>query len=119
MKNPLLAGGPGNPEITNPLLPMDTAKKTGEAYFQSFIPSLITLALMIGVVIFLFMLITGAIKWISSGGDKQAIEEARGKISNALIGIVILFSVFAILALVEHFFGISIMTLDISGLIVQ
>jgi len=65
------------------------------------------------------MLITGAIQWISSGGDKQALESARNKISNALVGIVILFAVFAIINLIETFFGINIMTLDMGALVIQ
>jgi hypothetical protein len=118
MQNPLLAGGVVNPEITNPLLG-DLGKKTGTEFFQSFIPGLITLAIVIGSIVFFFMLVAGAIQWISSGGDKQAVEGARGRITSALIGIVILLSVFAIAKLIEIFFGITILTLDIGKLIIQ
>ena len=85
-------------------------------FFQSFVPYLITLGLIIGAVFFLFILIIGAIQWISSGGDKNALEEAKHKITNAIVGIIILFSVFAVLKLIENFFGISILTLDIGSL---
>lgn len=88
-------------------------------FFQTFIPKLLTLGLIIGVLFFLFVLIMGAIQWISSGGDKNALEAAKHKITNAIIGIVILFSIFAVLALIENFFGISILTLDIGSLKIQ
>ena len=102
--------------ITNPLLKENLQKKSGVGFFQSFIPNLVTLGLIIGVLFFLFILIIGAIQWISSGGDKNALEEAKKKITNAIIGIIILFSVFALLKVIENFFGISILTLDIGSL---
>lgn len=102
--------------ITNPLLKDTLQTKTGVEFFQSFVPNLITLGLIIGAVFFLFILIIGAIQWISSGGDKNALEEAKHKITNAIVGIIILFSVFAVLKLIENFFGISILTLDIGSL---
>jgi hypothetical protein len=62
------------------------------------------------------MLIFGAIKWISSGGDKQALESARGTITSALIGVFILFAVFAIIQLINTFFGLHILNLTIPTL---
>lgn len=109
---------PGTNEITNPVLGPLT-NQSGISFFQKLITSLVTLGLIVGALIFFFTLVMGAIQWISSGGDKQALESARGKITNALVGIVILFAVFAIVKLIEYFFGISILTLDISKLIIQ
>ena len=90
----------------------------GVSFFQSFLPKMVTLSLIIGSVIFFFNLIMGAIQWMSSGGDKQALESAREKITHALIGIVILFAVFAAIKLAEGFFGIHILTLDIGSLVI-
>lgn len=104
--------------ITNPALG-NLNKQTGASFFQKFVPRFLTLGLLVGTLIFFFILIMGAIQWISSGGDKQALEGAKSKVTNAFIGIVILFSIFAILKLVESFFGISILTLDIGGLAIQ
>jgi len=108
--------------ITNPILNeelQDTLlNKTAGAYFQKFIPSLIGLAFVIGTILFVFMIIVGAIQWIASGGDKAALEGARGRITNAIVGIVILFSVFAIIKIIEKFFGIDILTIDFGSLII-
>jgi len=125
LTNNLLAGGnpvtPGN--ISNPafseVLQGILSRDTSSTFFNIFLPKAITLILIVGVVIFLFMLIMGAIQWISSGGDKGGLEAARSKITNALIGIIILFSVFAVAKLIETFFGISILTLDIGSLIIK
>jgi hypothetical protein len=62
------------------------------------------------------MLIVGAIQWISSGGDKQGVETARGKVTSALIGLVILLAVFAILQLINTFFNVQILNLTIPTL---
>lgn len=104
--------------ITNPVLG-GLGKETGQSFFAKAIPSAIGLAFVIGVLIFFFTIIIGAIQWISSGGDKQALESARGKISNALIGIIVLFATFAVIRLIQIFFGITILTIDIGPLIIQ
>jgi len=104
--------------LTNPVLG-NLGKQTGASFFAKFIPSAIGLAFIVGSLVFFAMLVWGAIEWISSGGDKQHLEGARGRITNALIGIVILFAAYAILNVIEIFFGIKILTLDISPLIIQ
>ncbi len=104
--------------ITNPALG-SLGVNTGVSFFQKLIPSLVGLAFVVGIIIFFFMLLISAIQWISSGGDKANVEAARGRLTQALIGIVVLFSVFAIIMFIERFFGISILALDIGPLIIK
>ena len=101
--------------INNPVLG-GIGSLTGVGFFQRLLPALIAAGLVIGVVIFFFMLLAGAIQWISSGGDKGAVESAKGRITNAIIGLVILLSLFAITQLLETFFGINILMLDLNPL---
>lgn len=68
----------------------------------------ITLLLGIAGLIFFFMLIIGGLKWILSGGDKAQTESARSQITAALIGLVIVFSAWAIASLLNSLFGINI-----------
>lgn len=103
--------------ITNPVV--TTKATSGLSFFQQLIPNLVTLAFVIGTIIFFFMLIMGAIQWMSSGGDKAAVEAARGRLTNALIGLVLLFSALAIVALIETFFHINILSIDISKLFIK
>lgn len=81
------------------------------------VPALITaviqLILVIAALISFIFLIIGGIKWIVSGGDKAATESARNTITAALIGLMIVFSAWAIAKLIETFFGITILTLTI------
>lgn len=44
----------------------------------------------------IFYLLMGAFDWITSGGDKEKIVKAQSKITNALIGMVLIFVVLAV-----------------------
>ena len=107
---------PGSNNITNPALKWDIQYLNAEEFFQEFIPKLIGIAYAIGAIIFVFMIIIGGIQWIVSGGDKMSVENARKRIMHAIIGLLILFAVWAIIKLIEGFFGISILSLDIASL---
>jgi len=76
------------------------------------IGSAISFIFVIAVVVAIFFLLYGALKWIYSGGDKAAIESARGTITAAVIGLVILFLGFLIFTVVLGFFGINILSVN-------
>lgn len=69
----------------------------------------ISLILIIAALVFFFILVIGGIKWILSGGDKAQTESARNQITSALIGLIIVFAAWAILRLIDTFFGIHIL----------
>ena len=105
--------------ITNPILPSPSTGASGNAgvtFLQKAVPAAITLGFIVGVIVFFFTLLIGGIQWISSGGDKQAVEAARGKVSNALIGLVILFALSAIIQLLNTFFGVHLLQLTLPTL---
>ena len=62
----------------------------------------------VGVIIALFYLLFGAIKWIFSGGDKAAIEGARGTIVAAVIGLIILFLMLLVINILLGFFNVNV-----------
>lgn len=103
--------------ITNPLVPFSS--KTGESFLAGFLPAVIGMAFVIGLLIFILAMGAGAIKWIYSGGDKQLLEDARKQILHAIVGVILLFSVLAIVKIIENFFGINILSLDIGSLQVK
>lgn len=53
-------------------------------------------------------LIWGGFQWITSGGDKSAVEAAQHRIQAALLGMFIVFAAWALMLVVEQFFGISL-----------
>lgn len=57
----------------------------------------------------LIFLIIGAFRWITSGGDKDAIGKARGTIVNALVGLAILALAFFITVLFGQILNIDIL----------
>ena len=71
------------------------------------IGNLIRIALPIGALLALGYLIWGGIDWITSEGDKTQYQEARKKITHALIGLAILACTWAFWLLALKFFGIS------------
>lgn len=50
----------------------------------------------------LFVLLWGALSWVVSGGDKEAIAAARGKIIAALVGLFLIISVLTIIVTLEQ-----------------
>lgn len=57
----------------------------------------------------LVFLIIGAFKWITSGGDKDAVGNARKMITNALIGLVILALAFVIVQVIGRILGTNLL----------
>jgi len=61
-----------------------------------------------GIFLALIFLIIGGIKWIASGGDKQALTSAKATVTYSLIGLFLLLFSFTILRIVGSFFGVSL-----------
>jgi hypothetical protein len=102
--------------ITNPALDISLTSLSGSEFFSGLVSALLTLFFVIGAIVFVFIIVIGAVGWISSGGDKVANENARKKITNAAIGLVILFSLFAVINLIEYFFGTDITSFNITDI---
>ena len=105
-------------EITNPLITPQLKSLTGESFAGQFIPMLITLAFVIASIIFLFIMLLAGISWMMAGGDKAQVESARARLTNGLIGLFIVFTVFALLGVLEGLFGVDLLTIDLSKLII-
>lgn len=72
------------------------------------ISSGITAAIVISGLITFVYLVWGGLQWLTSGGDKAKYEEARGRITAAIIGLAIVAAAYAVMTLIAQFFGISI-----------
>ncbi|RJR28641.1 hypothetical protein C4564_04755 [Candidatus Microgenomates bacterium] len=80
---------------------------------ESLIGWAVTAVLVIAGLIFFFMLILGGLRWILSGGDKASTEGARNQITAALVGLIIVFSAWAIASLMNAVFGVDILNFTI------
>jgi hypothetical protein len=101
--------------ITNPVL-KDLNNLSGVEFLQRLITTLISIGFIIGFTFFFFLLLVGAIRWITAGGDKSSIESAQKTITNALIGLVILLSIFAIIHIIGEIFGVDLLNIRIPTL---
>lgn len=75
------------------------------------IGAIVTFLLIIVAIIALFFLIYGGLRWVTSGGDKGKVDEARKTVIAAIVGLIIAFLAFFILSVVLSFFGLSLTNL--------
>jgi hypothetical protein len=77
---------------------------------SSIVSGAISLVMLVVALIFFFMLVLGGLRWVMSGGDEKNVANARNQITNALIGLAIVFAAWAIVKLIETIFGVSIIS---------
>lgn len=56
---------------------------------------------------FIFQFLVGGFFWMTSAGDKAKLHEARERLTNAFVGLLIVVASWAILALVSQFTGVN------------
>lgn len=81
--------------------------------FGVLISQILNIALIAGVIAVLLFLILGAFEWLTAGGDAGKVTKAREKMTNAVIGLVVLASVVAIMMFVQILLDICI--IDFGG----
>ncbi len=72
-------------------------------------------AIVISAVLALIYIVWGGISWITSGGDKTALEGARARITNAIVGLIVVVASYAIFVLVTQFIGLDSLTFNTSS----
>ncbi|MBI5614569.1 hypothetical protein HY947_06600 [Candidatus Gottesmanbacteria bacterium] len=102
LKNPVLPGPLGSGSYAN------SGNVVG-ALLSNIISILFLIAFLTG----LIFLITGGFFWITSGGDKANLENARNRIIHAILGIVVTAAVWAITITVGQFLGLDFTKLPI------
>lgn len=86
-----------------------TSSDVFKQQFANLIGSVLSIVITIGVLMLLLYLVWGAFSWITSGGDKGKVEEARNRMTTAVIGIIVLSSSVAIFMLVQQILGICVL----------
>ena len=66
--------------------------------------NILTILLILAIMLALFFLVWGAIRWIMSGGDKGKVESARNTILASIVGLVLAFLAFFILGVITFVF---------------
>ncbi len=101
-----------NPAINTRIGIFANVSNSGGA-IQSLLRILINLALGVSGLYFFFTLILGGYAFITAGGDKEAVQKATARIRNAFIGIIVVFSTYVIVYVVETLFGINIRLINL------
>ncbi|MFH2118379.1 MAG: hypothetical protein ABII10_01435 [Candidatus Paceibacterota bacterium] len=81
--------------------------------FGNFMSGLMSATMVLAAIITFFFLIWGAIEWITSEGDKGKLEKARNRITQALVGLIVLSATTALFILLQQFLDICV--LDFGG----
>jgi hypothetical protein len=107
-------------QIRNPVLPPIIGGGTSAENYQSggtalgaIVNELVGALFIAGFLLAFFYMILGGFTWITAGGDKTKLEKARGEITNAIIGLIIVAAAYALTSLVGQFFGLSLQSLPI------
>jgi hypothetical protein len=77
-------------------------------YFEDFnmlFSRILVIIMVLSSLLVLYQLIMGGFNWLTSGGDKGKIDQARSRIINAIVGIIIVAASYAIFTLVLSFLG--------------
>ena len=83
----------------------------GLPYLQTLLSNILTIFIIAGAFLLVIYIIWGGIQWITSGGDKQKLSTARGRITWASIGFIILMIAVFILNAVGYFFRVNLLKL--------
>ena len=94
--------------ITNTAVPGGNSPSDSPRQFAITIATLWQTIILVGGLAFLLYFLMGGITWITAGGDKGKLEEARSKITNGIIGLAIVASAWAVYLLLDYFFGIGL-----------
>lgn len=79
--------------------------------FTLVVSTIIGVFTVIGILYFMFQLFIGAIGWISSGSDKQAMDNTKKRLTHAFIGLLMVVVSYTLVAIVGAIVGIDIINL--------
>lgn len=90
--------------------PVEPAPKL--CHLEGIIQSLIEIALAAGGLALFIMILIGGFKWLTAGANDKAVAEARGTITWAVIGLVIMLASFFILQFIFNFTKVDVTGFD-------
>lgn len=92
---------PGNNNLQPPAGVPNLGLSTG----QNLLQAALTIVFTIGIVMAIAFIIYAGVQWGMSGGDKQKLQQARGRITFAIIGLVVILASFLIVRVVFTLLG--------------
>ncbi len=87
--------------------PLGKSGENAPQQFNTTISRIIGVMTVVAFIWFTFMVIIGAIRIVSSGGDKASVESARKQITTGIVGVVIVVAAIFIVSLIGTILGIG------------
>lgn len=104
-----LSSGRVSAAITNPAVPGGSTPADSPEQFAVTFATLWQTIIIVGGLAFILYFLWGGLQWIMAGGEKQKIEEARGKITQGLIGLALLAASYVIVKFIEMAIGMDLL----------
>lgn len=99
--------------------PLGTSGSNAPTIFNKFLTNTVGIITVIGFIWFLFLLVTGAIGIMTAGGDKNAVQNSAKKITNGLIGLIVLISAIFLIQMIGKLLGIEDIILNPAKVIIE
>lgn len=78
--------------------------------FETTLSTVVGVLTIAGGLWFMFQIFGGSLQWLSSGGDKQALENARKRLTHAVIGLLMVILSYGFILLIGSIFGLNILS---------
>ena len=98
--------------ITNSAVPGGSNPADSPKQFAVTIATLWQTIILVGGLAFLLYFLMGGVTWITAGGDKGKIEEARNHITQGLVGLAILAASYVIIKFIETAIGMNLLNIS-------
>ncbi len=95
--------------ITNPAVPAVFGSVEPNVALTSIIVTIWRTAITLGGLALLVMLIMGALEWITAGGEKGKIQAARDRMTQSVVGMLVLVGTVAISLFISSVLGIQLL----------
>ena len=94
-------------KVKNPLLPDTLHIDNPKLYFNNVLQSVFSIFFIVAIIYFVWHVIMAGYRLMDARGDAKKLEDSQTDLTNAFIGIAIIFSVFALLKFVGTVFGLT------------
>ncbi|MBI2617617.1 hypothetical protein HYW55_05790 [Candidatus Gottesmanbacteria bacterium] len=95
-------------KVQGPLPTIDATGNTRFTDLASFVTNLLPYIFPISGVFLLFYLIWGGFSYLTSMGDPKKAAAGQAKITNAILGFLLIFVAFLIVQIVDYLFGLNL-----------
>jgi hypothetical protein len=92
----------------------NTSRPFPENYFVEVISRVIGVLTIVAGIYFIFQMFIGSVNWLSAGSDKQGVDNAKKRITNAIIGLLLVVVSYSLIAIVSAFLGIDLINLGLT-----